>query len=79
MQYKLNAEEENVRGVPNCSSRDLRRQIDLLFARMTEFGVVSFSDLKNADTLSWEPDLTPLRRKNPMDFKGIFQTIGTQL
>jgi len=70
--YKMNAEKDDVQGVPNCTESDLRRQISLLLADgMTEFAGLSLANLKDAGSLAWETGHTPAKRTKPLDFKGI--------
>lgn len=72
VKYKLNAEKENIGGIPNCTSSDLRRQIKLLFQEgMGEFKGVSLGELRDATSLAWTPELTPEKRINPLEFKGM--------
>jgi len=72
LKYKIRAEKKGIRGVPNCESADVRRQIELLFAEgMAEFGGLDITDLSDASTLSWNPELTPHKRTEAIVFKGM--------
>jgi hypothetical protein len=73
LRYKIRAEKERVEGVPNCTSKDLRRQIDLLFAPGSHelmLGAISLTTLSDADTLAWETSLKPAKYTNPQTFEG---------
>jgi len=72
LQYKIRTEKANVQGVANCTSKDLRCQIELLFADCTDdLGDISLADLKDKDnSLNWEPDFRLVKFRAPCDFKG---------
>jgi hypothetical protein len=73
IKYKQRAEKETIQGIPNCSSSDLIRQVELLFAEgMEEFAGLSISvaDMKDTTSLSWDPEVTPIKRKQPLLFTG---------
>ena len=70
--YKVEAEKENVQGIPNCGEIDLRRQISLLFADgMADFGGLSLNNLENEESLAWDTDFIPAERTEPLEFIGI--------
>ena len=72
LKYKIRAEKKGIRGVPNCQAADVRRQIELLFAEgMAEFGGLNITDLTDAKTLCWNPELTPQKRTQALVFKGM--------
>ena len=73
LKYKMTAEKERVGGVPNCTTKALRRQISLLFSagQMTELGAPNVDDLTDMDSLAWETTLTPSRRSKALKFNGI--------
>lgn len=70
--YKRRAEVEHVDGVPNCTSKDLRRQIDLLFADGEDelLGQISPTTSSDTDTLSWETNLRPAMFRQSQPFSG---------
>ena len=71
LKYKQRAEKESIHGFPNCTSSDLLHQVKLLFAEgMAEFAGLSVTELRGATSLSWDPELTPVKRKQPLVFKG---------
>jgi hypothetical protein len=75
LRYKMRAEEENVEGVPNCTSNDIRRQVDLLFAHGGDeivLGDISLTTLSDADTLGWDTTLKPVKFRIPLAFEGNF-------
>ncbi len=73
LKYKITAEKERVGGVPNCTTKALRRQISLLFSagQMTELEAPNVDDLTDMDSLAWETTLTPSRRSKALKFNGI--------
>jgi hypothetical protein len=61
LNYKQQAEKETIWGIPNCTSSDVLCQVDLLFGEgMPEFAGVSVTALRDATSLSWDPELTPI-------------------
>ena len=75
LRYKMRAEEENVEGVPNCTSNDIRRQVDLLFTHGGDeiiLGDISLTTLSDADTLGWNTTLKPVKFRISLAFEGNF-------
>jgi hypothetical protein len=71
LDYKQQAEKENICGIPNCISSDVLHQVELLFGEgMPEFAGLSVTELRDATSLSWDPAFTPVIRKQPLAFKG---------
>ena len=80
LKYKIMAQKSKIRGVPNCSAVDVRRQIELLFAEgMPELRGLSIAELRDAESLSWPYDdnvLTPEKQSTPWKFTGKVYFIG---
>jgi hypothetical protein len=72
LQYKILAEKDKVRGVPNCTSQDLHRQIKLLFANAPEeLGQIDLTAVGDAETLNFNPDFKLVKWTHSQDFKGV--------
>jgi hypothetical protein len=73
LKYKTTSEKERVGGVPNCTTKALRRQISLLFTgeKAELLGGLDVEDLTRADSLAWESKLKPSCRRMAVPFSGI--------
>lgn len=73
LQYKITAEADNIKGIPNCTSRDLRNQIKLLFTDAPpDLGEIDLTNLEKETSLEYTPDFRVVMWVTPNPFEGVY-------